>query len=839
MLTTKKSVIDSTCDEIVRLMHLQNENLAELIRSPELFKCAEKQVGRQTIDVAKAKIFSDILNNEITKVQNLELVVAVVGTMKAGKSTTINAIVGMEVLPNRSEAMTTLPTAIRHKVGLTEPQLTFTLNAPFNELIAQLAGPYRPQLQKLRNPGKGAQAEGVPQDVQALADAFLGGKVAPLKAHYVGRDEIYSFLHRLNDLVRLADLAKVPKSPLDKYTQIDHFPLIEVEFSHLKSIEGHGNGKFTLLDTPGPNEATRGIALRKVLQEQLSKASAILAVIDYTQRGNDADKELRDFLDDVIEEKADRFYVVVNKFDQRGANDSSDTDKLCAQIASQAFQGKVKAAQVFPVSSERAYFANAALRELDAPHGALPLGEEWVKKFGKLAFGEMADAFLSDATAVRKAAKRQLDNSLFSALTKPVIQDGYRRAAFMAMHSAIDLLKGQSKDITDFLGFRTHAIGQQTNELKKLVDGLQGDVQALGVAKTALARHAEDAGEKLQSTVKKINENTAKRVKAELDEFFKTGQQHTVRANNKLRAAEKKTVQELKKNGTFLNPVASFPFARGQTSNDAAPEKQHLQIFDPSQPRIVFDSEGDAIKFAKGIRDAMGTITTKSTEETEKEFSEALAKLTQEMRSEVTEHYLNPIAARAEAGVKNALGFGLQIDLSHAPLPRSEVLNLTDLDDSMVETEIKKEPKTRKVEQSGAWGWLKRKVDFFDNEWGVDREGYHEERNHFVVDLEKIQTQVVASLENGFKDFVKNMTEHIEQKVMPEINTALGKLSVDLEGYRGNLLQSIQDKNKSQEEQSKIKQVLEHIAQLQKKVHADTLETQTELTAVERSTQFP
>jgi GTPase Era involved in 16S rRNA processing len=848
MLTTKKSVIDSTRDEIVRLMQLQNENLAELIRSPELFDGADKQTGQQSIDVAKARIFSDDLNNEITKAQDLELVVAVVGTMKAGKSTTINAIVGTEVLPNRSEAMTTLPTAIRHTAGLTEPQLTFTRNKPFNELIAQLAGPYRPELEKLRNPDKGVQVEGVPQDVQALADAFLAGRITPLETRYVGRDAIYGFLHRLNDLVRLADLAKVPQSPLDAYTQIDHFPLIEVEFSHLKSIEGHGNGKFTLLDTPGPNEATRGVALRKVLQEQLRKASAILAVIDYTQRGNDADKELRDFLDGVIEEKADRFYVVVNKFDQRGAHDSSDMGILREQMSGK-FGGKVKPTQVFPVSSQCAYYANAALRVLDT-HRALPLEEEWVKQFGKLAFGteKIAARMLPDAEVVRESADDLLKGSLFSELTKPVIQDGYRRAAFMAMHSAISLLMSQSKEITDFLGIRTHAIGQQADALKKLVDGLQGDVEALGVAKTALTRQAEYAGKKLQGTVQQINENTAKGVNAKLVEFFETGKQHTIQANSNLWAKKNENISKSKSKEFVEKCKEKFEekfeeLWRGQNSSNSdeptlKTQEQPIQFFDPDKPRIVFESEAEAIKFSNSIREVITTITSQSAANTEREFLKALTLLTENMRHEVTEYYLNPIAAKAEAGIKNTLGFSLQIDLSHAPLPRSGALNLVDLDDGLVETETKIIPKSRNVEQSGAWGWLKRKVDFFDNDWGFDRSGYDEKSHHFIVDLKAIQKRVEAGLNSGFKDFVAGMTEHINKKVMPEINTALGRLSTDLESYRGNLLQSIQDKNKSQEEQSKIKEVLERMVQLQKKVHADTLETKTELTAIEQSIEL-
>ena len=54
----------------------------------------------------------NVLQGEYTKLENFEVVLAVVGTMKAGKSTTINAIVGREVLPNRNRPMTALPTLI-------------------------------------------------------------------------------------------------------------------------------------------------------------------------------------------------------------------------------------------------------------------------------------------------------------------------------------------------------------------------------------------------------------------------------------------------------------------------------------------------------------------------------------------------------------------------------------------------------------------------------------------------------------------------------------------------------------------------------------------------------
>lgn len=72
-----------------------------------------------------------MLNNELRKISRLEMVLAIVGTMKAGKSTTINAIVGTEVLPNRNRPMTALPTLIRHTPGQKEPVLHFSHVASF------------------------------------------------------------------------------------------------------------------------------------------------------------------------------------------------------------------------------------------------------------------------------------------------------------------------------------------------------------------------------------------------------------------------------------------------------------------------------------------------------------------------------------------------------------------------------------------------------------------------------------------------------------------------------------------------------------------------------------
>ncbi len=65
--------------------------------------------------------FEQQVSQEAEKVENLELRMAIVAPMKAGKSTITNAIIGQEILPSRNAAMTTLPTEIIFGAELTEP----------------------------------------------------------------------------------------------------------------------------------------------------------------------------------------------------------------------------------------------------------------------------------------------------------------------------------------------------------------------------------------------------------------------------------------------------------------------------------------------------------------------------------------------------------------------------------------------------------------------------------------------------------------------------------------------------------------------------------------------
>ncbi|EFC1714129.1 hypothetical protein FBH71_06270 [Escherichia coli] len=129
------------------------------------------------------------------------MVLAVVGTMKAGKSTTINAIVGQEILPNRNRPMTSVPTLIRHVPGKTEPVLHLEHIQPVRNLLITLQ-------EKLATPA----GQQVAQTLQQIGDTRVNDRVSSLVsdtarlAHYSAdtREQLLTLAdqvhHKLNHL---------------------------------------------------------------------------------------------------------------------------------------------------------------------------------------------------------------------------------------------------------------------------------------------------------------------------------------------------------------------------------------------------------------------------------------------------------------------------------------------------------------------------------------------------------------------------------------------------------------------------------------------------------------
>ena len=104
---------------------LQQDVIELLGEISNLMNRASTALSSDSVDNKYAD-FEKQIRNETSKVENLELRMAIVAPMKAGKSTIVNAVAGQDILPSRNSAMTTLPTEIIFDAELDQPILTLS-----------------------------------------------------------------------------------------------------------------------------------------------------------------------------------------------------------------------------------------------------------------------------------------------------------------------------------------------------------------------------------------------------------------------------------------------------------------------------------------------------------------------------------------------------------------------------------------------------------------------------------------------------------------------------------------------------------------------------------------
>ncbi|HEY9296437.1 MAG TPA: dynamin family protein, partial [Phormidium sp.] len=217
-------------------------------------------------------------------VSDLELRMAIVAPMKAGKSTIINAIVGQEILPSRNAAMTTLPTEIIFDPRLAEPVLT---------LVPQIQDIFRDTFialqRKIAELGLGRVQERMaqyphlaklPEKIQAMTGITIDSKIS-------GRLPIINSLRALNDIIRLCSVLDPVSDPLQSLIDV---PRIYSPF-YRSGITDRADiaGKLVIVDTPGPNEAGENLKLVNVVAEQLQASSVILIVLNFTELNTKAE----------------------------------------------------------------------------------------------------------------------------------------------------------------------------------------------------------------------------------------------------------------------------------------------------------------------------------------------------------------------------------------------------------------------------------------------------------------------------------------------------------------------------------------------------------------------
>jgi len=428
---------------------------------------ANKQLNMQknhkkTIKYISLARRNAILSNEKQKVADMEMVIAVVGTMKAGKSTIINAMVGQEILPNCELPMTALPTLVTHKKGQTTPTLTFKQIQPLMQLRKKIIAHLKQKTTYTTQQSPFIHTQSGQQLIKQLQDDTL----SPITTQYKGQAAIFNILQHVNDLMRMAKALEMTP-PYHQYQQIDQLPRIEVEFFHLKDNKHFQQARLSFLDTPGPNERGQSDALSTVFQQQVEQASAILLVIDYTQMTSEAEAAMRQQVQKIQQRLGQKLIIFVNKFDNASKN-TMNSEATRTYVAQQLMHNTLPKKHIFPVSSWWGYLANKALMTLEKTN-ALDPNDDWVKDFGEVALGRCWQKKITSLQDVKEASQALWRDSQFSTPINNVITSIHTQSATECLRTSLNKLDTLLNTLNSDISHQLVLLKTDTAETQKKI----------------------------------------------------------------------------------------------------------------------------------------------------------------------------------------------------------------------------------------------------------------------------------------------------------------------------------------------------------------------------------
>ena len=756
------------CDEADRLLQLNINLLRQMVEEPDVLSDSKNE-KRLLFDKQKALKRIEELEGEQIKTARREMVLAVVGTMKAGKSTTINAIVGQEILPNRNRPMTSVPTLIRHVPGKTEPVLHLEHIQPVRNLLITLQ-------EKLATPAGQQVAQTLQQtgDTRELLDILTDD--GWLKNEYHGEEEIFTGLASLNDLVRLA-AAMGTEFPFDEYAEVQKLPVIDVEFSHLVGMDAC-QGTLTLLDTPGPNEAGQP-QMEVMMRDQLQKASAVLAVMDYTQMNSKADEEVRKELNAIADVSVGRLFVLVNKFDEKDRN-GDGADAVCQKVPAMLNSDVLPASRVYPGSSRQAYLANRALHEL-RKNGTLPVDEAWVDDFVREAFGRMKkDYVCKDSELATEGATDLWEGSLIDQLITEVILSSHSRAAALAVDSAAAKLMQNAENISEYLSLRHQGLMQSIQSLQAHITSLLEDIREIADCQEQVTADVRMAMEEIDARTRELLTGVCTSLEEELNDYFRSG---------------KRKEQQMLEEENSAQPRERNAFAFFHDIFGTGNQHDRMRDFDPDSPEIKFSDRREALELMTQIESTVTSLHREAEAQFRPELEKIVSGIETGFRGTAL-YATENIAGRINTRLEDE-GFTVKISFPAVSQLQTRLAVKTNLSALMEE---RTETVTRRRRQSGLWGKIC--GAFGTSDWGW--ETYKEDVSRSVININTVRKEVMSLTRAYFGELQASIEQDINQPVRQEIDAFFCAFREKVEQLRNTLIQSSEDHKRDQQAQERL-----------------------------------
>lgn len=743
--------LDSLQEEVITLLDDVNLLIADTK--------ADLNSNEQQYDRFQAQIAAMEQN-----VANLELRMAIVAPMKAGKSTIINAIAGQELLPSCAVAMTTIPTEIvfnpqQEQAVLYLSQNTLTL---FQQIERQL----KQKVERLGIAPLQQRLSRYPHLLDLFAEVAAADDFT-LTEEAVGQEEITKVLNRLNHLIRLFSVIEPTQDPL---SQLKDVPRIEAPLLSLGDREQTaGLGNLTIIDTPGPNEAGDGLKLTAVVEEQLRRSSVVLIVLDFTQLNSEAAETIKQQIQPIVESiGTDNLYVLVNKIDQRRQGDMTPEQVKEFVIADLGLNAERDRDRVFEVAAIRAFTATKFLLEVQQNPKIQLLEIKSLSSLAQEVLGIDWDEELEDITVkiLVKKARKLWRKSGFAPFFSSAIATLMENAAPQCLSNALNLSRHHLLSIRDDLNLRYQAITQDTDKLQQEIEALESDLAYLESSRDRLSSIA-DIKIKLQQNLQLLLGQLKEKAAFDVESFFV--EEEYARAN----ALEK---ADINARNLLLSNMGDFELLPKWVSDNlkAGIEYKTAGI-------VSFKTELEAEYF-----------TQEAVTKAKQKLEELILQVSQDVETEVKQarEELERFLIEETAGIieraKNRLQTAFEIELD-LPSPIIAHQQEIQIEKQLVKTKSRlvDDGYEERLVKKRAWYYWFGVVPFYKQE--QYKKPYKKE-DYYAVSVHEIVEQINSASVIFVREIEQKVTAYLEQ----ELHQQVDNFFVELDRYLSNYLQSLQ-----------------------------------------------
>lgn len=707
-------------------------------------------------------------------VSDLELRMAIVAPMKAGKSTIINAIVGQELLPSRNAAMTTLPTEIIFDPQLADPVLILTpqIQDIFRDTFTALQrkitelGLNRVQERMAQYP----HLAKLPEKIQVMTGIAIENKIS-------GRLAIINSLRALNDIIRLCSVLDPLSNPLQSLIDV---PRIYSPF-YRSGITDRADiaGKLVIVDTPGPNEAGENLKLVNVVAEQLQASSVILIVLNFTELNTKAEEEIKKDVERVIELRGkDNLYVLVNKVDQRKEGDMTPEQVRQFVAAEFGIGDGEQNDRVFEISARWAFSAANFLGEVQQNPGADVAQMKTARSLAQDVFPLDWEEELQETTVtqLQKKAEKLWNKSGFDAFLTNAVNALMTEAAPRCITSSLKIAKGRLLELLEDTQLRSRAINEDGDKLRLEVAALDEDIDSIENCRHSL-QEIEQLKIDLQEKLNNILENLQQEGKLSVETY--------------LLQDDRQVADFVEKGGSTGRVFANWI---SQQKQEVATESKRLSAMEFTTLREAEEFAALAVAYAKRRVDLL-------LEKVQENTGQIIDEARQEMMKFLDDK-TRPIIDRARERLNE--NFHLNLSL---PNLRFQSDYYIDLNKPLVIRH------TRKIDQ-GYSEVVRTKRSFFHFLWLVPFEitekvkRPHKTENFYTVSLQGIIYEINKLIEQRINDIKQGISQYLEEDFQQRIDDFFNDLDAYLNNYRNSLKQAQVDQQLSIEAKTKLIQAL-------------------------------